>query len=83
MGFEVALSCSGAVVEILHAVDKALLKGSVLVVELACHELPHGRIRDVRRLLEVRLDRRVRDEPVIAEVGLQLVLRDGVARHRK
>ena len=61
----------------------ALLKGSVLAVEHACHELPHGHTRDVRHLLEVRLDHCARDEPVIAEVGLQLVLRDGKARHRK
>ena len=69
--------------EILHAVDKALLERGMPFAMRACHELPHGRTRDVRHLLEVRLDRGARDETVLAEVGLHLTLSDGEARHRK
>ena len=50
---EVALGRGGPVVELAHAVDKALLEGFVLVLQGAHDPLAHSSAGDVGGLIEV------------------------------
>ena len=85
--FELCVSLDCAVVnslntilDLLHTLSETCFKRVVLALELTHHELPHLRIRDVKHLLQVILDRVTRDESVITKMRFELLLRNWEVR---